>query len=316
MLRRLEELDRLDAFARSPEEVLWPTGVSSRHDPRAWAPVPGGTDRPRERWFERRRGWAAVTAMAILVTVLFGSSRILQFLPARAERPVGAQIPSRSDEASSERLLPIVVPPTGVPATSYAWMQTQPDGSDPVRFDPCRPLHYVTRSGTAGTAATAMVHEAVDAVSAASGMTFIHDGETAEAPSEGRAPFQPDRYGDRWAPILIAWTDTTESPELTADGAVGLGGGIPWRDTTGRVSYVSGTVWLDTAFALPRLGDQEGRTAVRGVVIHELMHVLGATHPVDTTQLMSVGGEGTTDLGVGDRYALAVLGAGDCVPGL
>ncbi|HEU5242326.1 MAG TPA: hypothetical protein VFU25_09940, partial [Ornithinibacter sp.] len=75
MLSRLEELDRLDAFARSPEEVLWPTGVSSRQDPRAWSPAPGGTDRPREPWFERRRRWAAVTAIAILVTVLFGSSR-------------------------------------------------------------------------------------------------------------------------------------------------------------------------------------------------------------------------------------------------
>ena len=298
------------------EEVAWPTGVSSRQDPRAWTPAPGGTDRHREPWFERRRAWAAVTIVAILVTVLLGSSRILQLLPARAERPVGAEIPSRSDEASSERLLPAVAPPTGVPASSYAWMQTQSGGSEPVRFDPCRPLHYVTRSGGTGTDASALVHEAVAAVSAASGMTFVHDGDSAEAPSEGRAPFQPERYGDRWAPILIAWTDAKESPELAAEGAAGLGGGIPWRDTTGRVSYVSGTVWLDTEFALPRLADPEGRSAVRAVIIHELTHVLGATHPEDTTQLMSATGDGSTDLGVGDRYALAVLGGGDCVPGL
>lgn len=256
---------------------------------------------------------AATAAVGILATVLLGQSRILQLLPARAERPVGAEIPSRSDEATSERLLPVVAPPAGVPRSSYAWMQTQ-TGGDPVRFDPCRPLHYVTRSAGPGTEDMALVHEAVAAVSAASGMVFVHDGETTEAPSKGRAPFQPDRYGDRWAPILIAWTDATESPELT--GNSGLGGGITWRDTTGRVSYVSGTIWLDTASLVPRLADAEGQAVVRAVVMHELTHVLGATHVDDPTQVMSLGGDGRTEFGQGDLHALAVLGAGDCVTGL
>ena len=257
---------------------------------------------------------AAVAVVGILATVLLGQSRILQLLPARAERPMGAEIPSRSDEASSERLLPVVAPPAGVPRSSYAWMQTQPGGSDPVRFDPCRPLHYVTRSAGPGTEDMAVVHEAVAVVSAASGMAFVHDGETTEAPSKGRAPFQPDRYGDRWAPILIAWTDTKESPEL--GGNAGLGGGIPWRDTTGRLSYVSGTVWLDRASMVPRLADPGGRDVVRALVMHELTHVLGATHVDDPTQVMSLGGDGRTEFGQGDLHALAVLGAGECVTGL
>ena len=40
MMRRLEELDRLDQLA-GPDEVLWPGGLSSRHDPRAWTPPEG-----------------------------------------------------------------------------------------------------------------------------------------------------------------------------------------------------------------------------------------------------------------------------------
>ena len=38
MLRKLEELDRLDLTNLDPEQVLWPGGHSSRHDPRAWEP--------------------------------------------------------------------------------------------------------------------------------------------------------------------------------------------------------------------------------------------------------------------------------------
>lgn len=314
MMRRLEELDRLDAHARSAEEVLWPSGTSSRQDPRAWTPSTPRRHRSRRPWWEGRAGLALVVAAGIVATVVIGPSRILAVLPARAERPVGAEIPSRSDEASSERVLPVVAPPAGVDDSSYAWMQTQPDGTDPVRFDPCRPIHYVTRSTVAATQDPAIVHEAVAAVSASSGIRFVDDGSTDEVPTTGRKPFQPDAYGDRWAPVLIGWTDARESPEL--EGHAGLGGGIPWRDTTGRVSYVSGTVWLDAASLAPLLADPAGRDRVRAVVMHELTHVLGATHVDDPAQLMSVDGNGRTDFGLGDLHALSVLGSGECVPGL
>lgn len=198
--------------------------------------------------------------------------------------------------------------------SSYAWMQTQAGTSDPVRFDPCRPVHYVTRSTVPGTEDVSVVHEAVAAVSAASGIRFVHDGATDEVPTTGRKPFQPDRYGDRWAPVLIAWSDARESPEL--HGHSGLGGGTPWRDTTGRLSYVSGTVWLDATSLAPLLADGGGRERVRAVAMHELTHVLGATHVEDPTQMMSIGGDGRTDFGLGDLYALSVLGSGECVPGL
>ena len=66
----------------------------------------------------------------------------------------------------------------------------------------------------------------------------------------------------------------------------------------------------------PRLADAEGRAGVRAVVMHELTHVVGATHVDDPAQLMSVDGNGRTDFGPGDLHALAVLGGGDCVPGL
>ena len=35
--------------------------------------------------------------------------------------------------------------------------------------------------------------------------------------------FQPDRYGDQWAPVLIAWTDESVITDLAGDVA-GVGG--------------------------------------------------------------------------------------------
>lgn len=65
----------------------------------------------------------------------------------------------------------------------------------------------------------------------------------------------------------------------------------------------------------------------RGVIMHELGHVLGAAHVTDPAQLM-FGGERTPSpggpsgplfagqLGAGDRAGLAALGKGPCAPGV
>ena len=44
-------------------------------------------------------------------------------------------------------------------------------------------------------------------------------GALPEAPSENRNTYQADRYGKRWAPVLIAWSNPEESP--------GLAGNVP-----------------------------------------------------------------------------------------
>jgi hypothetical protein len=196
---------------------------------------------------------------------------------------------------------------------------------EPVTFDPCRPIHYVTRTAAAGPVGARLVDDAVAQISAATGLKFINDGLTDEAPSEQRQAFQPERYGQRWAPVLIAWSDETESPGL-AGRVARLGGGRPWRDTHGRLTYVTGTVWLDTPTLMSgvSVGSSDG---ARGVIMHELGHVVGAAHVADPAQLM-FGGERTPSaggpsrppfagqLGTGDRAGLAALGNGPCAPGV
>jgi len=268
--------------------------------------------------------WGKGVVVLIAAVALWGPANVARLFPARAERPMGADIPPAGVMFAGTRLLPPVhAAPAGSGTYSFSMMQTGTD--EPVTFDPCRPIHYVTRTAAAGPGGARLVDEAVAQISAATGLKFVSDGLTHEAPSEQRPAFQPERYGQRWAPVLIAWSDESESPGLTGRVA-GLGGGRPWRDTHGRLTYVTGTVWLDTPALMsgPSTGSSNG---ARGVIMHELGHVLGAAHVADPAQLM-FGGERTArpgspsgplftgQLGPGDRAGLAQLGNGPCVPGI
>jgi hypothetical protein len=184
-----------------------------------------------------------------------------------------------------------------------------------VRYDPCRPIRYVIRDRHTPPGGDELVREAVAAVSAATGLQFVDAGPTSEAPRNDRPPYQPNRYGHQWAPVLIAWSDPTEDRDLRGP-TTGEGGstavtlsrsGEP--PTTG---YVTGAVTLDApqlAGALAR----EGRATVRAVIEHELGHLVGLNHVADPTQLMY---PQVTQYGSGDRRGLALVGAGDCLPQL
>jgi hypothetical protein len=93
----------------------------------------------------------------------------------------------------------------GESSPSYRFTALQADGKTPVTYDPCRPVHYVVRTQGAPVGGQALITEAVGRVARATGLQFRDDGTTSEAPSGQREPFQKDRYGDRWAPVLIAW---------------------------------------------------------------------------------------------------------------
>ena len=74
-------------------------------------------------------------------------------------------------------------------------------------------------------------------VSAASGLQFVYDGTTAEAPSKTRETYQPDRYGKQWAPVLIAWSTPEESPDLA--GKVAGTGGAPTPISRANPTFLS-----------------------------------------------------------------------------
>ena len=117
----------------------------------------------------------------------------------------------------------------------------------PVAYDPCRPIHYVLRPDGAPAGGEEVVRAASPGCREVTGLQFVDDGTTDETSTRDRPIFQPDRYGDRWAPVLIAWETEEQNPALAGDtvgeagsvavslgdGAAGLRRPAPSRSTPG-----------------------------------------------------------------------------------
>ena len=244
--------------------------------------------------------WAGVPgAVRLPVAGVLGTSA-----PARGEG-----WPSPSTAGSSTRLGVPAAAPAGT--GSFRFTMTQEDGATPVAYDPCRPIHVVVNGRTAPPGSGRLVEEALGVVSRATGLVMVVDGATTEAPSADRPSHQPDRYGDRWAPVLVAWSDPAEHPPLAGD-VTGTGGSSAVRTSDVGWVYVSGSVVLDG----PQLQDigrrPGGYDQARGVIVHELAHVLGLDHVDAPDHLMHASAGATTSLHPGDLTGLAALGRGRC----
>lgn len=211
---------------------------------------------------------------------------------------------------SGERL---ILPTMQVPADpNYAFLLTQPTSTEPVAFDPCRPVHYVVHPVGAPAAAVDLLPQALAHVTAATGLQFIDDGFTDEAPTPTRPNFLPDRYGDRWAPVLIAWSTPAEFSEL-AGSVVGVAASEPVTANDDQFVLVSGQVVLDAAQLGEVLSYSSGRALVVATITHELGHLVGLAHVSDARQLMYPSARPLVfSFGRGDLTGLAALGSGRC----
>ena len=206
--------------------------------------------------------------------------------------------------------------PLGQPETpahasgSYKFLATNDDGT-PVGYSPCRPLHYVVNAALEPEGATRLVEDAIDTMSRATGIKFINDGPTAEAPSPSRAPYQKESYGERWAPLLIAWTTPEQSPQLKGP-VIGTGGSTHFSFGDGPRSFVTGSLELDSPQITEDLRKASGAGYATAVILHELGHVMGLEHVDDPLQLMYPE-IGTPDgLADGDLNGLRELGRAQC----
>jgi len=206
------------------------------------------------------------------------------------------------------------VPPPGGGAHAFALLQE--NGVSPVAYDPCRQIHYVIRPDQAPAGGEELVHAVVARLAETTGLQFVYDGPTDEALSDDRPPFQPDLYGDRWAPVLVAWQTPEENPTLAGD-IVGEGGSNGIALGTGPRIYVTGSVSLDSGQFPSILERRDGAEIAKGIMLHEFGHVLGLDHVDDDDQLMyPETNPGVVDFAAGDLEGLARLGRGPCVPEL
>jgi hypothetical protein len=309
-----------------PQWVL-DEALGHRTEPIPWrsVPPPAGAVPPAPR---RRRSLRGLLAVVAVLGLGGGAVALADRGPGLWEPsgiraitapppPVDASLrntPVPGVEAAPTPLgLPAPPPPGG---GAYGFVTLQADGVTPVTYDPCRPVHYVVGLGQAPPGGEQLVHEAVQRLSAVSGLRFVYDGPTDEPAVPQRPAFQPERYGDRWSPVLIDWQTELENPGLAGD-LVGQAGSAAASLGDGPKVYVSGTVSLDATQLPEILDDDDGADVVRAVILHELGHLIGLAHVDDDSQLMyPETRSGVTDYAAGDLTGLSRLGTGPCVPEL
>lgn len=316
-----------EAQGMAPAPTEWRTPPSAAYPPAPWSPTPYVSPR------KRRRTRAMITGVVTLLVVLaLGTQEMLPWqtsseLTNSAWRADGiwrgdtapddrTRTPTPGYGEARERLLP--APVVVAPDDSYAILTiADPFAGEavqhPLTWSPCRAIEYVVNTEGAPEDFTERIADAVAEVSAATGLAVVYAGPTTEVPTVERARYQPERYGDRWAPVLIAFADETEIPRL-ADNVVGLGGADASYDPTSELfRAVTGIVYLDITLTDELL--LWGEPAYVSVLRHELGHLVGLDHVDDDEQLMASGGP-VREFQAGDLTGLAELGNAECAPGV
>ncbi|MFP5318795.1 MAG: matrixin family metalloprotease [Acidimicrobiia bacterium] len=180
---------------------------------------------------------------------------------------------------------------------TYTFLRVQPDGCSPVRFNPCEPVHFLQNAADAPPFAAENVREAFRRLGRATGIEFVDDGLTDE--SVRTSAVVPERYGPKWAPILIVWEHFP--PEQTTGEAQILGNTVVYREqdvvVSGRLRFNVDAYNdeftkrpIEAGFG-PPAGSGEGPIGRQNIqwgriVLHELAHLAGLGHTRDLGSLM------------------------------
>jgi hypothetical protein len=198
----------------------------------------------------------------------------------------------------------------GAASEGYRVWERRTDGQ-PVRWDPCSPIDVVVAPDGVPPGGLDDLEEAVERLRRATGLDLRVTGTTEERPSGARLPYQPERYGERWAPVLVAWGPPHEDGVPLRD--IDRGVGIPVAlGGSGARSYITGQVVLNADRDDLVAGFADRATSWGATVLHELAHVLGLDHVDDPEALMyRFPGEGPIRFAPGDLAGLRAIGATD-----
>jgi hypothetical protein len=197
--------------------------------------------------------------------------------------------------------------PAGASAEGFDVWSRNDDGV-PVRWDPCSPIDLVLDPTDAPAGAAADLEEAVDRLRDASGLDLRVLGTTDESPTGNRPPYQPERYGERWAPVLVAWARPGDDGNRLRDTDRGVAVPVA-AGPEGDRTYVTGQIVLHAGRDDLVAGFEDRARSWGSTLLHELVHVLGLGHVDDPDELMYVHpGDGPVELGPGDLAGLAAVG--------
>ncbi|MGB8652795.1 MAG: matrixin family metalloprotease [Mycobacteriales bacterium] len=197
-------------------------------------------------------------------------------------------------------------------ASGSAYTFTSLLSGKPVRWNPCRPIHWVFRPYGAPSGALPVVQSAVARIARATGTTWVYDGQVLSAPSSRWLPSSSAQV----RPLLIGWTDAAHSDLLRGRPSTVLGvtrtawfGTVQNGVTTAAIQ--AAVVALDRTDRLPLTGTASWRT----VLLHELGHAMGLGHAGSSAQVMYPTLQRRfTDLQPGDLTGLSRVGrAAGCI---
>ncbi|MEX2328344.1 MAG: hypothetical protein WD575_01330 [Nitriliruptoraceae bacterium] len=198
----------------------------------------------------------------------------------------------------------------------YVPWDRNPDGT-PVRWDPCEPIVLVVNPAGGPDGWLERFDEAID-VLRDHGVDLVIEGHVDERPDAERRAHQPDRYGHRWAPVLVAWSTPGESglglraTDRALAVPIAVGTSRQRNLVTAQVVFNADRTRAPHALRLDGDDREDGWVAV---FVHELLHVVGLDHVDDPAQLMHhAPGAGPVELGDGDLAGLRTLTSGGCVP--
>ena len=170
----------------------------------------------------------------------------------------------------------------------------------PVTYSSCEKWVVSINTFSASSGYRPAVKAAIADIRELTGLKLVLGEDTDEVPSDDRTVYQPERYGDRPAPILIGWVDAEPSFVSGHDGS----NVIVTED--GEQTYLSGMIRLN---ADGELRDEE----LRAVLLHELAHVVGLADSADQGSVMGPDPQDANGFSQEQREALKVLGNGECI---
>ncbi len=208
--------------------------------------------------------------------------------------------------SDGERLAPEVAV-----STSGAHTFLFEENGEPTRYDPCVAHAWVYNPEGMPEGADGLVAEAFDNIAQYTGLVFSHEGNVDE-PADFDRPLIQEEYGDRFAPILVGWSDEATTPGLEGTTA-GLGGSSSVTGAFGQERFLAaGVVILDSEDFTNVLATDGGRDRAASIIRHEIAHVVGLGHVEDESEVMHTQNLAAVTWGPGDRQGLAIAGAGPC----